>query len=113
MKLNDKIHFKSVKTLKMDHQCYKFNSSIPFTFDALEVFEWRSLFPLPTFVVEFIRNNPTMNLLSITDMNNLFTHDKVIELKKSFAFVKEFEFSFHSKFFLCEKKIPILLDYCK
>lgn len=82
LRFKGKIHFKSVKTFKIDHQCRFFNSPIPLTFDAVEAFEFDSVSPFKSFLFDFVRNNPTIVKLSLLFKSNscIFTHDKMNEM---------------------------------
>lgn len=83
--LDDMVHFKDVKTFSMFPIGCNLKS-IPFTFNALETFNWKVPSLIEEFIFSFIRNNPTMRKFSYC---NSFNSPITIENIKSVEFVKE------------------------
>lgn len=115
LNFDDNIHFNSVKSLKM--RCNNLRPPIPLTFDALETFENASLSlsPLPSSVFDFVRNNPTIDKLSVSSFsakNDIFSDKKMNQMKESFASVKEIELICVNVFTSTEE-ITCFLDHCE
>lgn len=117
LRFDGKIHFKSVKTFKIYHQCHFFNSPIPLTFDEVEAFEFVSVSPFNSFMFDFVRNNPTIVKLSLLFKSNscFFTHDKMNEMKIAFSFVKDLSIGIinSNDGAIFAEKIIFFLDHCK
>lgn len=86
-----KIHFKNVKTFKIDHLYSNLRSPISLTFDTLETLECHSVSSLPPFLFDFVRMNPSITKMRLSFTCDSLTRDEIIKMKKSFAFVKEIE----------------------
>lgn len=102
-----KVHFKNVKHFKLADHCCRACNLIPFTFDALEIFNIKSYKPLESFIIEFIRNNPTikkLKFLSFFVKHEMLTPDNLIEMRKSLEFIEEIEFAIDCS--LAAKNIP-------
>lgn len=86
----DTVHFKSVKSFSIYPIEYSI-TSIPFTFVALEIFNWKVPIrnKIEEFIFDFIQNNPTITEFSFC---NSFNSRVNIENINSVEFVKEIRF---------------------
>lgn len=66
---NEMIHFKRVKTFSI-YPIGCVITSIPFTFDALEMFNWNVPSLLAEFIFDFIQNNPSITKFSFCNSFN-------------------------------------------
>lgn len=82
---DDVVHFKSVKTFSIfPIGCHL--KSMPFTFDDLEIFNWKVPSLIEEFIFSFIQNNPTIRKISFC---NSFNSPVMIESVESIKFVRE------------------------
>lgn len=91
LQFDGRIHFKNVKYFKIEQSYSSFRSPIPLTFDVLETFEWSSVSTLKPFLFDFVHMNPSITKMRLSFSSKSLTNDEVMEMKRSFAFVKEIE----------------------
>lgn len=114
LNFHGKIHFKNVKMLTIQLHRGIFDTPIPLTFDALEIFKCRFL-ELEPFVFDFIRNNPTivkLDLLFLDHVKHIFAFKNTAETKRLFASVKEVWLIISNNTFSSAKEITNFMDNC-